>query len=739
MSYATNAPGAPGSAPTPPMGGVGSDSGRGLLRVMSPDQVTAMETADADKARKRAEDRLEPAEEDLAAYVRKQFDIMRRHRDSAQGWSHRLVSALRSFNGEYPPDVLAEIREMGGSEIFARIVAVKCRAASALLRDIYLTGVARPWGIAATPDPTIPDDKRDAIDSLLAAEVGTQSMGAQANVVDIQTGQPVTPPSEEEIAARRASLEAALKDATLRKARSEAKEAETYLDDILVEGGFYKALAEMLADLPLFPFACMYGPVVHMTPAVKWESRGNRKVAVKKNVARMFWKRLSPFDLWWSPGASTPEAADFIMRERKSRAEINGSIDVPGFKTEAIKELLTEYPGGYTEAPDSTDSLRARGESREDPQFNETGMYDCLAFFGSIQGRLLREFGLSSKDIPDEARDYTVQLWMIGRHVIKVQLSPSPRERPPFYITSFNKVPGTMVGNALPDVLSDIESVCNATLRALVNNMALSSGPQVAINESAIGIGEDTTRMWPWRIWKFEQRPGMNPGEPMRFFQPNSNAQSLLGVYEKFTQIADEVSAIPRYITGSERMGGAGRTASGLAMLMGNSSKMLQTVAANVDNDIFEPLLQMLYEMILLTDTTGRLQGDERIMVKGVAVAMQRETERQRQIEMLQATANPLDSQIIGMRGRANLLRAIATSLGLDGEVIVPTDEEMVEREKLIAAAQAAAAQQQQPPQGGKDPAAQAQGNQQGGEKTGPRENQGPRVNLQEQAPQGAA
>ncbi len=726
--------------PTPPQGGVSpSNNGFGLLRVVSPDGVTEMERLAREQ--KRLDGRMEVALEDLASYVRKQFDMTRRHRDGSDGWTERLLSALRAFNGEYDPETLREIRAYGGSEVYARVIAVKSRAATALLRDIYLSGGPRPWGIEATPDPVIPDDKRGDIDALLAAEVGTAAQGAASGVIDIQTGQPVVPPAEEEIAARRAMLEGALRDATLRKARAEAKEAEKYLDDILVEGGFYKALAEFLMDLSLFPFAVIHGPVVHMAPTVKWEQRGERKVAVKKNVARMFWKRVSPFDIWWTPGASSPENADFLVRERKARIELNTLLGVPGYKDDAIKAVLTEYPRGYTESPDSADSQRAEGESREDPMLNESGMYDCLMFHGSVPGQLLRDWGMKPRDVPEVERDYVVQLWMVGRHVIKVQLSPSPRERPPFYITSYNKVPGTMVGNSIPDILADIEQVCNATLRALVNNMALSSGPQVAVNEGLLSPGEDTSTLFPWRIWKFEQRPGANPGEPIRFFQPNSNAQQLLGVYEKFTQIADEVSAIPRYITGSERMGGAGRTASGLAMLMGNSSKMLQTVAANIDIDVFEPLLQMLYEMVLLTDTTGRLQGDERIMVKGVAVAMQRETERQRQIEMLQATANPIDSQIIGLRGRANLLRAIAQSLGLDGDIIVPSDEEMQEREKLIQAAAAAQAAQMQgqPPQQGSDPAAQAQGSQRGGEETGPRAIQGPRVNLQQQAPQGTA
>lgn len=728
----------PPASPAPAMNQPFVPNQAGLVRVISPEQMMAMDKEREEKARAAREERLQPAYDELAAYVRRQFDIMRRHRDGGQGWTTRMLESLRMFNGEYEPDKLAKIRMFGGSEVYARVVAAKCRGATALLRDIYISAGQRPWDLEPTPYPVIPDDISAQTEKLLVAELGSAALAAQQGLPDMETGAPLMPPSEEEIAARRTALETALLQTARKKAHEEAKEAKAHLDDRLVEGGFYKALSEFLMDLSMFPFACIIGPVVHMTPSIKWERGPDGKAKLTKtSTARMFWKRGSPFDLWFTPGASSVEGADFIYRERKARAELNALIGVPGFNETNLRAILTEYPNGYTESPDSADSIRAEQESREDPNMNESGMYDCLTFFGSVQGRLLRQFGMSAKDIPDEVKDYSVQLYMIGRYVIKVVLSPSPRERPPIYITSYNKVPGTLIGNSLTDVLSDIQDVCNASLRALVNNMSMASGPQVAINEDLISQGEDTAQLWPWRVWRFSTRPGMPQNAvPMSFFQPASNAQALLTVYEKFTQIADETSAIPRYITGSERMGGAGRTASGLAMLMGNASKMLQTVASNVDTDIIEPLLQYLYDIIMLTDETGRLRGDERIMVKGVNVAIQRETERQRQLELLQATANPIDSQILGIRGRGALLRAVADQLGLDGQMVVPSDEELQQREK---AAQAVATAQQMMANVGvpsEEDAAQAQGGQTGGQETGPREIQGPRVDLQSQAPQ---
>ena len=158
------------------------------------------------------------------------------------------------------------------------------------------------------------------------------------------------------------------------------------------------------------------------------------------------------------------------------------------------------------------------------------------------------------------------------------------------------------------------------------------------------------------------------------------------------TEIADEISAIPRYITGSGASGGAGRTASGLSMLMGNASKVLQQVAHNIDQDIINQMLRSLYDLLMLT-TQDVIQGDEEIRVNGVSTVMAREAERARQLEFLQLTANPIDMQIVGTEGRAEVLRAVSDDLGLPGERIVPTPEMMAKRQQQMLQAQAAQAQ----------------------------------------------
>jgi hypothetical protein len=184
--------------------------------------------------------------------------------------------------------------------------------------------------------------------------------------------------------------------------------------------------------------------------------------------------------------------------------------------------------------------------------------------------------------------------------------------------------------------------------------------------------------MYPWKRWHVRSDPLSSTSEdPISFFMPTSNAQDMLMVFDKFAAMADDVSAIPKYIGGQAGSGGAGRTASGLAMLMGNASKILQTVAANIDRDVMQPALIQLADLILLTDETGILTGEEKITVQGVQVAVQRETFRQRQIEYLQATNNPVDNHIMGIKGRGLVLRSVASDIGLPGEQVVPAQKQL--------------------------------------------------------------
>lgn len=674
-------------------------NGGGLLRVVSNRDLEQQDQEQLDRDEEQSREKLFHSQ--LAGHVRKQFMAADNHRQSEE-IERTHLKALRQLRGEYEPDKLSAIRKFRGSEVYSRLTAVKCRGASALLRDIYLSR-GRPWELGPTPDPVVPSSVMQDIQQLVTLEVQNAQL----------YGQQIT---EEIIQQRTEQLQEAARIAARRKARAEAIKDTDRLDDILTEGGFYTALSEFIRDLPVFQFACIKGPVVRKATVSEWQLDGSLKVTEKP---KMYWYRVNPLDLWFAPGANDVQSGPIIERLRLTRDELYDLIGLPGYDERAIREILGRADSGGLHMWKTTfESERADLERRESPFTDDGPFIDTLEFHGYVRGSMLVDWGMEEGEIDDPDREYYATVWLIDNIVIKAQLNPNPRKEPIYYVTSFEKIPGSLYGHGLPEILHDIQEVSNATLRALVNNLSIASGPQVVVNLDSMANGADSESLYPWKRWYVQRDPLANPNQkPVDFYQPQSNAQELLVVYEKFTQIADEVSAIPRYLTGSDRTGGAASTASGLSMLMDNSGKVMQSVAANIDHDVLQPLLQNLYDMVMLVDQGQTLRGDEEIVVRGVTMSIRQEQDRVRQLEFLQMTGNPIDMSVVGPKGRATLLRNLANNLGLDFEQIVPSDEEIDAMLQAQAAAAEQAGPQGEPPKQGasQQPAPSGADNQAGG------------------------
>jgi hypothetical protein len=232
----------------------------------------------------------------------------------------------------------------------------------------------------------------------------------------------------------------------------------------------------------------------------------------------------------------------------------------------------------------------------------------------------------------------------------------------------------------------------NAASRALVNNMGIASGPQVVVNVDRLPPGENITQVRPWKIWQVTNDPiGQNAGSPIAFTQPSSNVQELMGIIRAFMDLADEWSGIPKYLTG-DAPGGAGRTASGLSMLMSNAGKSLKQVIANIDHSVLKPMLDRQYYWNMRYGDDPEMKGDINIVVRGANALVAKEAAQVRRNEFLAATANPIDMQIVGIEGRAQVLREVVKGLDMDTDKIVPPQGTISKGVANLLAQQTAAA-----------------------------------------------
>lgn len=606
------------------------------------------------QARKQSEQQnAQPVIQGLAAHVRKRWSEAK---DAKQDLEERMLQCLRQRSGEYDPETLSAIKQQGGSELYVQLTSVKCRAATSWLRDTLLgTGSDKPWALSATPEPTLPPEV-------------TQGLMQALQIKAMQQIQNSGVPPDESMMREMATT---MRDATMRKIKEEAElrvsRMEQRMEDQLVEGGFHKALDEFLDDLVTFPFGCIKGPVKRMRKKLEWKNGGLEPVEEVRNE----WERIDPFMLYWAPWASRIDEGYVIERHKLTRDALESLIGVEGYSEEAIRTVLSEFTNGGLNEWLWVDSAKAEVEGKDVTATTSTGdLIDALQLWDSVSGKTLKEWGLD--DELDPHLSYPCEVWLIGRTVIKAVLNYDPLGRKPYYVASYEALPGRIDGRGVPDLCRDSQRMVNAAGRALANNMGISSGPQVGVNISRLPPGTDITQMTPWQIWQFTSSDYNDGSDPLRFFQPQSNAQELMRVFEHFALRADEDTMIPKYMVGGHQQGAA-RTSSGLSMLISNAGKGIKQVISNIDTNIITRIVERLYHDNLRYADDPELVGDLQIVAKGANSLVVKEMEAARKMEFLQIVLNsPLAQQIVGPSGAAELLRDMASNYDINVDRLVP-------------------------------------------------------------------
>lgn len=659
-------------------------TGTGLLQSATPAQVTEREAEQAAE-RARAENNSS-VNVGLSAYVKRCWEDAKSAKTAIQT---RLLAAQRARMGKYDGQELAQIRDFGGSEEYARITDNKCRVAEGWLRDVYLGQSEMPWTIKPTPKPDIPPDATAAIKQQLGEEL--------ANIYVVGDG---AMPSPKQTEMMTKELMDAEKERLDEAARKTAERMQQKIHDQLVEGGFMPAMASFIVDLVTYPAAHFKAPVLRKQTRLQWAPGADGKwtPSPTSKVVPQF-ERVDPFRIFPAPGITNPQEGFMIEWLQYTRTDIYNLIGVPGFNEDAIRGVLQEFGAGGLKnwLGFSEDTEK---DSIDDAITNTNSSHvtiDCLEFHGPVRGRDLLDWGMKAADgITDPDKDYEACVWLIGNWVIKAQLNPDPLGRKPYYKTSYEEVPGAYWGFGIPDLLSDVQGVVNATVRGLINNMGMASGPQVEINVDRLAPGEDLTQMHAWKIWQTRNSEYGNNGPAIQFFQPQSNVNDLLMVLERFYQLADDFSLIPRVMSGNDRISGPGRTASGTSMLLSAANKGLKGVVGNVDMHVVSKVIESVYNFNMLYDEDESIKGDCQVVARGAVSLMQLESLQLRRNEFLASTANPIDQQIVGVEGRAEILRETAKGLELDTNRVVPSRDKL----KMVTLNQQAAQQQAAGPNG---------------------------------------
>ena len=647
-----------------------------------------------------------PVLDALASHIKNQFEINKRDRTSIE---QEMMRAQEAVNNQYDAQTLAGIKSIGGSEVFIPLTSMQCNAGASWLLSVLNPPGDKAFTLKPTPIPELPATmvaqlEQDVKQTLLknAPKVPGSEQVTPMGIPADQDGNPIGEDQVNIIVDKEAKE---LRKKLNNEAVKRAERMEGMIQDQLLESGWYESLEEFISDLVTFPTAFIKTSYEYRTEVVTTTTPdGNITMEAREKLVAKD-ERVSPFDIYPSPDQKTVHDGNMIERLKTSRSEIYACLDKPGYSNENILAALREVGTSSTgEWSSSVESTRRTAENHSSLSGNDDGSLYGLRYLGSVSIDKMLEWGYSIEDLQEmgvidaplsEDNELTERLLLkeididailIGNYVIKAVPNLDPEGKRPFYAASYRKVPGSFWGKSVAMLATPHQRMVNACARALSNNMGISASPQIVVYVDRLPNGESLDSIKPMKIWQMTSDPSGGGQKPIDFFQPSSNANELMGVYQQFFESVGDVTGIPRaaYSTDPSRTAPGAQTASGLAMMLETASKQIKQAVRNIDTGVIESRIKYQFRTNMMDpEIPNAYKGDMQVQAIGAKSIVAKAVENQRNVELLQATANPLDMELLGKRGRAKLLGSIARNYDMDG--IVPTEDEIDEMEARAA------------------------------------------------------
>ena len=299
----------------------------------------------------------------------------------------------------------------------------------------------------------------------------------------------------------------------------------------------------------------------------------------------------------------------------------------------------------------------------------------CIRFFGRVPNRLLRDVMPNAEKL-DIRRSSEVEVWLVNSTVVRCMLNVLPKSVRPFFSTSFYTPDNAVVGEGICDVLRHCERAANAALRNMMKNLPFAAAPLIEVARERMLDPKDAAGLEIKAGATYDvTTSGFGDDQPLfRFSIVPVNIEAMDTILTRFEARADELSGIPQHVSGSIDVASMARTASGLAMIMRAATQTLQNVVSNLDTFIIEPIITVLYDMVMLYDPDVRTKGDSSVVAQGVAGILNREYGQAQLREMLNVCAPYAQAGLVPPTLLVTLIRAILAEAGYDADALVPMD-----------------------------------------------------------------
>lgn len=614
----------------------------------------------------------------------------------------RWLQDLRQYRGQYEPDVAGRLKKNKRSQIYYRLTTQKVNTLVARLMDLLFPQKSKNWSMEPTPDPMLPDDVimaelRDeltaGVQEIMAgrmAELQAQNIIPDAWAVQNLQAQ----------ALREAYARLDTRPARIRIARKRAADMEMVIDDQLKEcnangqrrPSWQRNCRAVVRDACLYGMGVLKGPLIEKTETRRYQPATDAygKVSWREEVAasflRPYHEAVSVWDVFPDPGARLPGELRFVWQlHLMTDRDLRELARFPGFNAKAIRAYMRDFADGDARLEEWEVQAREINEDNLSVGADLKNRFRVYERWGFLTGAELRGAGADLAE-EDDDRVFSANVWLLGDVLIKAMVNPLEGIDIPYYFYPFQQDDTSFWPEGLGSLLRHPQAGVNAAVRAMQDNAAASSGPMVGVNMAALAPGEDPTAILANRVVLFDKH-GLNINDAFQAVVVPSCIEHNLALASYWSNAADEIST-PRFQAGDGNVAGAGKTASGLSMLMGAANILLKDHIKNFDDCVVAPFIRAMFRWNMQWNQDESIKGDYEVVASGSQSLIAREVRAQQIPMLLNLLGMPMFAPYL--REKA-MLEVSLEQTDLPVERILRSDDEARQYQQQQAAVQAQA------------------------------------------------
>jgi hypothetical protein len=425
--------------------------------------------------------------------------------------------------------------------------------------------------------------------------------------------------------------------------RTAAKKAGQRIWDWMEEARFAKQIRRVIDDAARLGVGVLKGPFPKGTTERALSKRGDQALL---EIVQRTYPGVEWVDAWnFFPAANCGEdvhEGDHVfelshLAEAKLRAlkDLREPGGLPIYLGEAIDHVIEQGP----------EKCNYEDGARREVSADKKGLYALWQYTGEMTREdMIALKALGAEELPDEVVYCNAIVTLVNDTVIRAQFNPLEKSgHLPYRVFPWSRRAGYWAGVGPGEQVAVPQRMVNAGTRAWMNNAGVSAGVQLVFDSSKLRPADNSLVIGGGiKIWETTaEGMGMDVRQLLAAIEIPNLGQELKAIVDFAFQLAEELSNIPLVTQG--RDGPTSPQTFGQAELQNtNGNTLLRSIADALDSDIFEPLVDDYYELLLLDpDVPDEEKGDFQIIAKGCSAMVEKAIQEQTLLMMGQMTLNP--------------------------------------------------------------------------------------------------